>query len=153
MESKAITKASLPINVRRFVAEYTKVGSKTCGNAVKAYQVIFPDTKYTSCANRAHNLLKMPQVQRAVEKRLSMQGWNNVLVDSELLYVIEQRQELPSKVRAIEEYNRLQERIKGKGDTNINIGLSLTALFNEAASVKEKKDERDVIDFDLNEVS
>jgi hypothetical protein len=112
---------------------------------------IYPNAQYDSARNFASGLLKREDIQGAIQTEMRISGFNDIVVDRELLHTAKQRKELSPKVQAIKEYNRLRKRIDDKtGPSNINIGFSLTQLFEEANNVKEQKSERDVIDFDLN---
>ena len=139
-----------PANLR-FIKAYADFRSPTCGNGSKSYLVAYPNGTINSARQSACTLLKKEAIQNALSDEMEVNGFNDIIVDRALLRTIRQNKELSPKVQAIKEYNRLRKRIDNQeSNTNINIGFSLTQLFEEANNVKEQKSKRDVIDFDLN---
>lgn len=70
----------------------------------------YPDAQYDTARNEASVTLAKPCILKRIHDLLDKAGWNDDTVDSALLYVILQMDELPSKVAAIREYNKLKKR-------------------------------------------
>lgn len=141
----------LGIRKQAFVKAYTDFQSATFGNAKRSYMVANPHVKENTAEAAACMLMKDDQIKLAIEDSIAIQGFNDVVVDKELFSVIKQKIELPAKVQAIKEYNKLRKRTDDGKGTNINIGFSLGALFEASQNVKEQS-RRDVIDINLSEV-
>lgn len=75
---------------------------------------------YNNARTSAYGLLANPTVRARCDEILSSY-LNDVAVDKELSYVIQQRTELGSKVSAIKEYNILKKRIKSGMDITVKV--------------------------------
>lgn len=89
------------------------------GNATKAYAVAYGiDTedkdKYRSAKSAAFTLLTNIDIVNRCKELLSV--LTNEEVDQELAYIVRQNYELPSKIAAIREWNKLHTRITDKVD-------------------------------------
>ncbi len=91
---------------------------KDCfGNASKAYRTAYSltPTQYKSAEVSAHRLLRNDKLKKYINHLLDSQ-FNDKAVDRQLSKVIEQDKDLPAKVTAIKEFNKLKQRIIEKTD-------------------------------------
>ena len=94
-------------------------------------------------ATCAWRLLMNVDVLERIRKYMELGGFNDETVDKELLFLVRQNAELPTKLGAIREYNQLQNRIQKKIDLTskgqkIGFGLSeLLGLQQEDAQSPE----------------
>jgi hypothetical protein len=89
------------------------------GNATQSYCLAYginPEDKdaYRGAKSSAFNLLTNPDITERISDLL--RDVNEQVVDEELGYVIRQRYELPSKIAAIREWNKIKGRITDKVD-------------------------------------
>lgn len=73
------------------------------------------DKKYDMCSASSSRLLRNVKINEFCTKCLN-ELMNDEVVDGELARVIIQNHELPSKISAIREYNKLKQRIIEKND-------------------------------------
>ncbi len=89
---------------------------------------------FNTCSVQANRLLRNGKVQARCTQL--MNSWmKDENVDAELAMVIKQKDDLPSKVAAIREFNKLKGRITEK--VKVNLGLSLVDVLDETD--KEQK--------------
>lgn len=104
------------------------------GNGVQSYiEAYEPDrTKpnwYKTVMATASVLLRNPKVCKRITDLLELNELNDNAVDKQLAFVIHQYQDLPSKTRAIAEYNKLKKRVEGMQETRVMIVMD-TQLSN-----------------------
>ena len=89
------------------------------GNGVECYgeayglDLTIPN-KYAAARTGAYRLLTNSDVLVRIQELLDLGPLSDAVVDRELAFVIAQNAELPSKVAAIREYNKLKGRITDK---------------------------------------
>lgn len=102
---------------------YEQQGAKTVLVEKSEY-----DNSYNICAVEGNRHLKNPNIQAKITDFLNEMLIDKV-VDSHLSSLIIQNKDLPSKVAAIREYNKLRQRITGKHDiTSGGNALPITAI-------------------------
>lgn len=89
------------------------------GDGVQSYLKVYDIDKskknwYLTACSAASQLLSNIKVCRRISELLTDQGLNNQHVDKQLLFVVTQFRDIPSKVQAIREYNKLKNRITEK---------------------------------------
>jgi hypothetical protein len=89
------------------------------GNGVESYLEIYDiDTSkanwYKTACSAASRLLSNVKVIERINALLEEQGLNDAFVDKQLKFLITQHSDFSSKIRAIQEYNKLKQRIKDK---------------------------------------
>lgn len=93
------------------------------------------DRAYNVCSVEGHRLLRRPKIKNRITELLN-EMLKDKFVDAELARVIKQDRELPSKIAAIREYNKLRARISDsvtlKGDKDAPLVFSLTNLAQRA---------------------
>jgi hypothetical protein len=92
-----------------------------CGNAtqcyIKAYGLDQSNEKdYHNARVSSSNLLANLSIKVRMNEILQAQGFNNEFIDSQLLYLVKQNEDLSTKRGAINDYNKLQQRIIDKID-------------------------------------
>jgi len=107
---------NLTLKQELFCELYTT--DKQCfGNATIAYRTAYGMTQsqYRSAQVSAHHLLRESKIKAYINKLLDS-SFNEKTTDLQLALVIMQNKDLPSKVAAIREYNKLRQRITEKTD-------------------------------------
>lgn len=102
------------------------------GNGVESYAEAYgydlnDQRKYRTAGVNAYNLLKNPKILTRINELLEVGVLNDAFVDKELAFLITQSADLSTKRAAINDYNKLKQRILDKskvelsGDLNINV--------------------------------
>lgn len=77
------------------------------GNAVKSYMAAYPSSQYNSARANASDLLANANIRKRIAEYLEIAGWSRENVKLQHTSVINQSEELPSKMRAIELYYKI----------------------------------------------
>ena len=85
-------------------------------------------TKYAGCRSSAAELLTKPNVKARVNELL-LETFNENDVDAEHAFVIQQKGDLPSKIAAIREFNKLKGRITDR--VKVQGTFSLSDILDE----------------------
>jgi hypothetical protein len=158
-----VLQGELNINQELFCRYYTQ-NSDLFGNATRSYAEAYnhllhtlpdddhhidPETKkrVPSTRQRAENvcavegarLLRNPKVLARITTLLN-ELLTEEVVDAELLRVILQNDELAAKVRAIQEFNKLRQRITNKVDLTSG-GMTIADLIRQADDDYEEEEE------------
>jgi hypothetical protein len=101
------------------------VSREMYGNGVEsyanAYNIDLTDKKkYRVAGVEAHRMLKKPKLYKRINELLDDAGFNDAHVDKRLLHWINQSAEGATSVRAIQEYNKLKQRITEKIEHTIS---------------------------------
>lgn len=100
------------------------------GNGVETYLEVYDINRskpnwYKTACSAASRLLGNVKVIDRINQLLEEGGLNDAFIDKQLHFLITQHTDFSSKMRAIQEYNKLKGRIKEKvvhsGDLNIQI--------------------------------
>lgn len=116
--------------------------SEFFGNGVQSYikaynKKIKTEKDYNIARALAARLLSNENVMSRVAALLDASGFNDANIDKQHLFIINQHRDLPSKLGAIREYNRLKKRIEEK-QTNITVNaLSILAQQAEKDEAKQ----------------
>lgn len=91
------------------------------GNGVQSYFAAYSgegeeEITYDTAKSNAHRLLTNAYILEYINSMLDEAGLNDAFVDKQLLFLINQNAEFPSKIAAIKEYNKLKQRITDKVD-------------------------------------
>lgn len=82
---------------------------------VNAYQMDMTEKgAYAVAASGAKENLRKPQIYNYINSLLEQDGLNDAFVDKQLLFLINQHDDLSAKTNAIKEYNKLKQRITDK---------------------------------------
>jgi len=95
-----------------FCQLYTK--DRGCfGNAVRSYMIAYnvSQKRYDSARTLANKLFAKAGIRSRIDQLMNL-VIDDAIVDTELAYVIKQTDELPAKVAAIREYNRVKKRVE-----------------------------------------
>ena len=84
------------------------------GNGTKAYMKAYKNDNVLTAKAAANKLLLKPEITARINEYLQQEGFNNENVDKQLLYVINQHRDLSTKVKGIQEYNKLKKRISDR---------------------------------------
>jgi hypothetical protein len=89
------------------------------GNGVESYSEAYNidlsiPGKYASARAMASKLLTNVNILKRIDKDLDDAGLNDNFVDKQLLFTITQCADMGSKIRAINEYNKLRSRLTDK---------------------------------------
>ena len=110
------------------------------GNGVQSYiEAYEPSTSdsiwYKTACSSASQLLSNIKVCNRINELLEDGGLNDAHVDKQLLFIINQFDNLPAKTAAIREYNKLKSRITDKAEVDLK---GLTVLVEDAYANKPK---------------
>ena len=91
------------------------------GNGVQSYIEAYDINTnergaYNTAKTSAYDLLTKPYILDRINELLELRGLNDSFVDKQLEFLITQNADLSTKVRAINEYNKLKSRITDKLD-------------------------------------
>lgn len=91
------------------------------GNGVQSYLEVYSgeaeeEITYDTAKSNAHRLLTNAYILEYINSMLDEAGLNDAFVDKQLLFLINQNAEFPSKIAAIKEYNKLKQRIVEKSE-------------------------------------
>lgn len=116
--SKIKSEAGLTVNQEKFCQLFCSYDNKDLfGNGVQSYLEVYnidrtkPNWYKTACA-QASKLLSNAKVCERINKLLEGQGLNDMNVDKQLGFLLNQHADYKVKLGAIKEYNVLKERIK-----------------------------------------
>lgn len=119
------------------------VADKGCtGNAtqsyIKAYNIDVGDgpeqTSNAAARKRASELFTNRNIKARINEILTQRGLNDQFVDSQLQFLIAQHEDWNVKLKAIKEYNRLNNRIKGSDDSDVYTFFE--AVYEEADEIE-----------------
>lgn len=123
-----MTKPLNPINQKRQISLKQKAfcelfasDREFFGNGVQSYIEAFnidinKKGAYNSAKARANKLLTKDYILVEINKIFEARGLNDAFVDKQLEKLITQDADFSSKIRAIQEYNKLKDRIANKLD-------------------------------------
>ena len=102
------------------------VSKEFFGSGVESYAAAYGldltnQKDYNTAKTQASKHLTNPNILLRINEELDAAGLNDNFVDKQLLFAITQNADLSSKVRAIQEYNKLKQRIIEKLETKNNI--------------------------------
>lgn len=84
---------------------------------IEAYNIdITEKGAYASARTRAYELLTNSDILKRIDELMEHAVLNDQFVDKQLSFVISQNADMPSKVAAMKEYNKLKQRIVEKVD-------------------------------------
>lgn len=118
---------------------------KECfGNGTRAYMQAY-NCSHAVANSTSSRLLWNVSICQRINEYLTLDGWNDAFMDKQTLFVASQHKDLPSKNRAIEQYNKIRNRItenhKHTGDITGLRELSTEELM--ALLEKVNKDKED----------
>ena len=89
------------------------------GNGVQSYLIAYPKALYNTARTNASILLTNPNILRRINELLETDTLNDQNVDKQLAFVVQQNSDLGAKMRAINEYNKLKQRIIDKSESKV----------------------------------
>lgn len=92
---------------------------KCFGNGTQAYLEAYR-CEYSTAKVQASITLTNPNIKSCINEYLELGGYTNEFADKQLLFVMSQFGDLPSKMRAIELYSKLKWRITDKHEVQVN---------------------------------
>lgn len=121
------------------------VSKEFFGNGVQSYIEAYnvnlaKKGAYNVALKEASKNLIKPHIYNYINALLEDGGLNDIHVDKQLLFIINQHNDLRSKIAAIKEYNQLKARIKRTpllGDKDNPVNINLTTTIKE---IKEKNE-------------
>ena len=120
--------------------------SKNFGNLTLAYQEAYDIDKtkkgwYDVCSVNGSRLIRNAKIIAYTNFLLGLQGLNDAFVDNELLYVLKQREDLPSKMAAVREWNKVKGRITDRIEMEVTTveELSDEEIAKRIANHKKRK--------------
>jgi len=145
---------AITLEQEQFCRLYLSEDKDIFGNGTRAYIRAYCDDEYNfadgkekqrikkNCSVSAVKLLKNPRVLARLAQIMEITGFNDINVDKQHLFLISQCANLPVKLGAIAQYNKLQGRVKegseipdGVNVTIVNFG---TKKNKEDEGIKEK---------------
>ena len=117
MASRKLTEKGLTPKEEKFCALY--ISKEFYANGVESYAEAFginiADPKqYNVARTLASKLLSKVYITSRITEHLDLAGFNDENIDKQLLLTINQCTDFNAKVRAIEAYNKLRQRIEQK---------------------------------------
>lgn len=135
-----IEKATIKLNLRQeaFCENYVEADKDFFGNGtecyIEAYDVdLTAKNAYQIAASSASRLLKNVKVIERIQQLLEEMGFNDAFVDKQLSFLITQYADLPTKLNAVKEYNKLKGRIVEKS-LNLNVNLPVPIYGGKSVS-------------------
>ena len=84
------------------------------GNASRAYMKAYGAENHIVAKASANKLMDRPEITARINEYLSTEGFNDFNVDKQLNYIINQHRDLNVKVKGIQEYNKLKQRVSNQ---------------------------------------
>jgi hypothetical protein len=133
-KKQAITRTNLPPRQERFCQLYAS-DQEFFANGTQSYIEAYDINTsrpgaYKSAQAAASRLLTNVVILERLNELMELRGLNTPFVDKQLEFLITQNVDFGSKIRAIQEYNQLQQRIQ-KAQTIIPIQLNFNKEWNE----------------------
>lgn len=95
---------------------------ETMGNGTRSAMIAFDIDKECNAASQACEYLRKPKICKRISELLKDRCLNDATVDTKLGFLIEQGENLQVSAKAIEIYNKMNNRYKeAEKDININI--------------------------------
>ncbi len=123
-KKQKVLKSGLNLREEEFCRTYVSHDRDLYGNGVKCYLEVYgPDymltnkryLSYKVAAVLATRLLKKVNIITRINDLLEEGGFNDINVDKQHLFLINQHADLKSKLGAIKEYNTLKKRVEQAG--------------------------------------
>ncbi len=139
-----------PLNVKQdLFCKIYATDPLVMGNATLAYQKAYKVENYVSAKTAVRVLIDKPEITARINDYLQQEGFNNENVDKQLLYVINQHRDLPTKVKGIQEFNKLKKRITNQ----IELVIPKPIMDDDDEVVIRKIDKKRAIDMPYDENS
>jgi hypothetical protein len=97
---------------------------------------------YNNAKVAASKLLTNSNILSRINEELDAAGLNDNFVDKQLLFAITQNADLSSKVRAIQEYNKLKQRIIEKLETKNNNKITVEYVSATSGASHEPEENK-----------
>lgn len=118
------------------------------GNGVQSYiEAYEPDQSnknwYQNACSSASQLLSNIKVFNRINELLTESGLNDVAIDKQLAFLINQHDDFANKLGAIKEYNKLKQRIVEKKDITSGgkpLAITFDSIFNEKTTRQAEGD-------------
>ena len=107
---------TLTLNQIKFCKTYLE--PETYGNGTQSYLKVY-GCEYDTAKVEASKSLTNPNIQRYIHNLLEENGFNDNTADKAHLYCMLQLADLPSKMRAVEQYNKLKKRTDDSPKTEV----------------------------------
>lgn len=139
-KTASVTKDGLTLRQEKFCQLYTSMDREMFGNGVQSYIEAFDvdiDKKgaYQVAMVMASKELRKAKIIERINSLLDTQGFNDVNVDKQHLFLLNQHADLKTKLGAIKEYNVLKKRIDSKMEL-----ILPTPLLDVLHNPSDKKD-------------
>jgi len=109
------------------------------GNGTRAYIIAYglnpenPNDYKTASVGSTRNLDK-PHVIAKINQLLDAEGLNDLNTDKQLLHLIQQHADKPTKLNAIKEYNKMRGRIIERSQLDVNNKQTVVAIVKQYAT-------------------
>jgi hypothetical protein len=112
-------KESLNLKNREFCKIYTSPSAEFFGNGVESYAKAYNKDlavkgAYNTCKVNASKLLTNTNILLYINELLETGGFNEEFADKQLLFVMTQNSDMRAKMTAIQEFNKIKQRITEK---------------------------------------
>jgi hypothetical protein len=132
---KKLKKDGLNINQELFCRLYA-TEAEFFGNGVQSYAVAYGiklnKINYKSTQVCASQLLSIPMVISRIRDLLQIEGYNDENVDKQHLFLINQFEDLKTKMSAIKEYNVIKKRTESKPNESPITNQTINIIGQEA---------------------
>ena len=117
------------------------------GSGVESYAAAYGldltnQKDYNNAKVAASKLLTNSNILSRINEELDAAGLNDNFVDKQLLFAITQNADLSSKVRAIQEYNKLKQRIIEKLETKNNNKITVEYVSATTGASHESEENK-----------
>lgn len=109
-----VVKSSLNMRNDEFCKLYVSFDKEFYGNATACYTKVYGVKNYQVAQAASGRLLSNPKITARINELLSTEGFNDLNVDKQLLFIINQHKKLDVKMKGISEYNKLKKRVDNK---------------------------------------
>lgn len=137
-----LKKYDLNLQQERFCQYYVTPG-EFFGNGLQSYahaydiDIVLNPKKKQVVGNAACAMLKEPKIMRRINDLLISDGFNDLNIDKQLKFLIDQYGDLPTKLNAIKEYNKLKNRITDRIEHEIKTPITTINILAPVTSREE----------------
>lgn len=124
-----MTTQLLTIKQKKFCIGYTENGGNGAKAVIEAGYNVKGDKNLASVI--ASENLRKPNIQKYIKELFRAQGFDEVLVEKEHAYLIEQRDDLSVKAKAIELYYKITGRMGNDAGTNMQLNVELQVALDK----------------------
>lgn len=106
------------------------------GNGTRSYVIAYGlnpgnETDYKTAMTGASRNLEKPHIVKRINELLEAQGLNNMYVDKQLLFLISQHVDFPTKLQSIKEFNKMHGRIIDRAQLEVSDKQTIVEIVKQ----------------------